>query len=399
MNAHRQRGLSLIEMMIALTIGLVILMAMTSVFVNSSRSQMASQNSAQQIENGRYAIDTLTQDLHYAGYYGEYSTYPDGTPPLPDPCATDVPTLQASLGYPVQGITALQTANGIPTVVPALTGTSCATYLPAANLYPGSDILVVRHADPGTSAWNTSSDGHLVPGTDKALNGEVYIQSNPLAAEIQLGNGAVIPASNTVKADGTAADVLARGGASAAPIYKYLVHIYFVAPCSRPNGGGSVCTGANDDAGSPIPTLKMLELSLNSAGTLTFNVIPIAEGVEAFKVEYGIDNSPTTANATTNRIGDGVPDEYIPNATSNQPPAAAYPDAVTVKLFLVTRDSQPTQGYAAISTLQGFTFPVATSTGLNGTGLKYGPYNDNYKRHAYDTSIRLENMSARREIP
>ncbi|MGE5626307.1 MAG: PilW family protein [Bacillota bacterium] len=393
MRTHRQHGLSLVEMMIALTIGLVILAAMTSVFVNSSHSQMASQNSAQQIENGRYALDQLTQDLHLAGYFGQYSTYSDGTT-LPDPCDTSAAGLQSAVttnAYPVQGITALQTSSGIPTVRPDLSGTTCTTYLPAANLYPGSDILVVRRVDTSTT-WSTTSGGVLTQGTDKALNNEVYMQSNQVTAAIQIGNGNVITTSST--ADGGTATILTKGGASAAPIYKYLVHIYFVAPCSRPKGGGSVCTGANDDGGSPIPTLKMLELSLNSANTLTFNVIPIAEGVEAFKVEYGIDNSPTSSNATTGRIGDGVPDLYIPNSTTNQPGAADYPDAVSIRLFLVTRDSQPTQGYT-----DNKVYPVATSASLNGTGLKYGPYGDAYKRHGYDTFIRLENMSSRREIP
>lgn len=394
MRPKHQQGLSLVEMMIALTIGLVILGAMTSIFVNSSHSQMASQNSAQTIENGRYALDTLTQDLHLAGYYGQYTTYADGTT-LSDPCATDAPTLLSALGYPVQGITALVTSSGIPTVSPDLSGTSCATYLPAANLYPGSDILVIRRAATSTQ-WSPNSNGnnYLKQGTggDTALANEVYLQSNPVAAEIQFGNGSVVSA--TSKADGSAADIQTRGGAAAAPIYKYLVHIYFVAPCSRPNGGGSVCTGANDDNGSPIPTLKMLELSLNSANTLTFNVIPIAEGVEAFKLEYGIDNSPTIQNVTTGRTGDGVPDLYIPNSTTNQPGAGDYPNAVNVKVFLVTRDSQPTQGYT-----DNKKYPVATSASSNGTGIKYGPYGDKYKRHAYDVSIRLENMSARREIP
>lgn len=395
MHAHRQQGLSLVELMIALTIGLVILAAMTSVFVNSSHSQMAAQNSAQQIENGRYALDQLTQDLHLAGYYGQYSSYLDGTPPLPDPCALTAAALVGALGYPVQGITALQTTSGIPTVVPDLSGTSCATYLPAANLYPGSDILVVRHADT-SSTWSTAPNNYLTQGTDKALSGEVYMQSNQVAAEIQFGTGAVI--TSTSEADGTtAADINQKGGSPAGYIYKYLVHIYFVAPCSRPNGGGSVCTGANDDGGSPIPTLKMLELSLNSGGALTFNVIPIAEGVEAFKVEYGIDNVPVAANVTTGRIGDGVRDLYIPNSTTSQPGAADYPNAVSVKVFLITRDSQPTAGYTDTKL-----YPVATSASLGspvGTGMKYGPYNDRYKRHAYDTEIRLENMASRREIP
>lgn len=384
----------MVEMMIALTIGLVILAAMTSVFVNSSHSQMAAQNTGQQIENGRYAIDTLTQDLHLAGYFGEYSAYTDGTT-LPDPCDKTVAGLQSAVttnAYPVQAFIALQTTSGIPTAVPDLSTTSCGTYLPAANLYPGSDILVVRHADTSNQTSTTPGDDHLVQGTDATKNGEVYIQANQVAAEIQLGNGAVITA--TSKADGGTADISQRGGSPAAYINKYLVRIYFVAPCSRPNGGGSVCTGASDDNGSPIPTLKMLELSLNSANALTFNVIPIAEGVEAMKLEFGIDNSPATQNAATGRVGDGVQDVWIPNSTTNQPGALDYPAAVAVRLFLITRDSQPTQNYTDTKL-----YPVATGSGSNGTGIQYGPYNDKYKRHAYDTTIRLLNMSARRENP
>src|SRR5690242_20294249 len=126
MRAHRQQGLSMVEMMIALTIGLIILAAMTSVFVNSSHSQMAAQNTGQQIENGRYALDALTQDLHLAGYYGEYSNYSDGTA-FSDPCDKTVAVLQGALGYPVRAFIApTTTVSGIPTGVPDLTGTTCA---------------------------------------------------------------------------------------------------------------------------------------------------------------------------------------------------------------------------------------------------------------------------------
>src|SRR6266853_1707867 len=85
------RGFSLIELMIAMTIGLLILAGLVTLFVNTSQSQQALQRSAQQIENGRYAMDVLIQDLHHAGYYGRYSAYSDGTT-LPDPCITGNPT-------------------------------------------------------------------------------------------------------------------------------------------------------------------------------------------------------------------------------------------------------------------------------------------------------------------
>ncbi len=60
-------------------------------------------------------------------------------------------------------------------------------------------------------------------------------------------------------------------------------------------------TAPVDDGGSPIPTLKRLELT-----TSGFSIVPIAEGVEYMKIEYGVDNSPSTTNASTGLIGDGV---------------------------------------------------------------------------------------------
>jgi len=63
-------------------------------------------------------------------------------------------------------------------------------------------------------------------------------------------------------------------------------------------------------------------------------------------------------------------------------------------MFLVSRDSQPTAGYSDTKV-----YPVASGSSGGGTGMQYGPYKDKYKRHAYDTTIRLENLSSRRELP
>ncbi len=80
-------GFTLVEMMIAMTIGLMLLAGMVTYFVNASGNQRELQRSGQQIENGRYALDSLIQDLHLAGFYGPYIGY---TTPgaLPDSCDT-----------------------------------------------------------------------------------------------------------------------------------------------------------------------------------------------------------------------------------------------------------------------------------------------------------------------
>jgi type IV pilus assembly protein PilW len=371
----QHRGFTLIELMIGITIGLFMLIGLTSIFVNSSDSQHEMQRAAEQIENGRYAMEKITQDLHLAGYYGRYTAYADGTS-LPDPCVTNNATAQVSaLGFPVQGIVAVQTSSGIPTAIPDLTATSCGTFLPPANLQPGSDILVIRRAETTPLAVGAT-----------ALTNEIYLQANQVSAEIQFGNGAAITSAK--KADGTAADIFLKDGVTSAEIRKYRVHIYFVAPCSVP--AGATC-GPNDDQGRPIPTLKRLELTVDAANnlTLTFNVVPLAEGIEALKIEYGIDNAPNVVNGSTQRVGDGAPDLYIPNSVTLQPGTADWPSVVSVKVFVVGRQSEPTAGYTDTKT-----YSVATAAAIS-----YGPYNDQYKRHGYSSNIRLTNLGARRETP
>ena len=51
--ADSQRGFTLIELMVAITISLLLLFGLTVVFVGNSRSFSENQRSSQQIENGR----------------------------------------------------------------------------------------------------------------------------------------------------------------------------------------------------------------------------------------------------------------------------------------------------------------------------------------------------------
>src|SRR5258706_12628596 len=84
--ARAARGFSIIELMTAVTIGLLILAGLSSVFVNSSNANREMKNSAEQIENGRFAIEFLTQDLRHAGFFGELTAMPAVPGAAPDPC-------------------------------------------------------------------------------------------------------------------------------------------------------------------------------------------------------------------------------------------------------------------------------------------------------------------------
>lgn len=63
-----QRGRSLVEVMIAMTIGLVILVAVTSLFVSSKQTFRATDDKGRLEEDGRLALNLLAFHLRMAGY-------------------------------------------------------------------------------------------------------------------------------------------------------------------------------------------------------------------------------------------------------------------------------------------------------------------------------------------
>jgi len=311
LRSYRQRagGFSLVELMVSLTIGLLLLTALATLLANSSRTQREVTLSAQQIENGRTAIDTMSEDVRHAGFWGYYggSLTPPGA--LPDPCALDAPSLTAAMAVPVQGYNA-----------PIATLPTC---LPAANYVAGTDILVVRHASS------------LLAGP---LSGNaMYVQANATNTLVAPGSGTF----NLTVRNGTGTNV-------AAPIRAYETHIYFVSPCSVP--AGATCT-ATDDGGKPIPTLKRLELTLDGGGILNMVTVPLVEGIENLQVDYGRDSD-----------GDGSPDggAYIADPTT----IVNWTQVMAVQLYVLARNTDASTNYTDNKTYQlgtaGTITPAAT---------------------------------------
>jgi len=98
LSAARQRGFGLVELMVSMLIGLVIIGALVTLFVNTSGGNRELARANSMIENGRFAIKVLEDDLGHAGYWGGYiPMFDDQTASLtvaptddpgaiPDPC-------------------------------------------------------------------------------------------------------------------------------------------------------------------------------------------------------------------------------------------------------------------------------------------------------------------------
>lgn len=65
-----QRGLTLVELMIGLVIGLVMTGAISYLFIDASRNYRITENLARMQESARFAFDKIGRDARGAGYYG-----------------------------------------------------------------------------------------------------------------------------------------------------------------------------------------------------------------------------------------------------------------------------------------------------------------------------------------
>lgn len=134
--ALRQSGLSLVELLISMMLGLIMLSAIGYIYTGSRQSYVQQDNLARMQENGRFALELLGQEIRMAGYLG-----------CPN-IGEVTPAIQARNGP----FTTLGLIGG---VTPPLAGTLADSGLSAADqslissdsdLVPSTDLVVLHRA-------------------------------------------------------------------------------------------------------------------------------------------------------------------------------------------------------------------------------------------------------------
>ena len=340
-------GFSLVELLVALTLSLMILAALGTVFANSSQARVETERTSEQIENGRYAMQMLTDDLRNAGYLGEFDPRPLPTPTSkPNACATDLASLRSAMPIAVQGYD---------------DGTNAPPCL--SDVKPGTDVLVVRRAS--TCALGEAD-------CDAFAAGMPHFQTSSCSSAAELGSG---NASNfyVLDTDSVAFALHLKDcnppftAGTVAPVRRYRTHIYFIAN--------------NDVAGDSIPTLKRAELGAANS----FSIVPLVEGIENLQIEYGVD----TATAT---VGEPAQFTSNPDGLNACPPATCsqyWRNIVGAKIHLLARNT--TKSGTGNDNKTYYLGLKADGTTANTAG----PFTDGYKRHVYDAYVRLNNVAGR----
>lgn len=242
----------MVELMVGMAIGLILIAGLALMFANTSRSGNELDKSIRQIENGRYAVELLQEEISLAGYYAELPLYGVNYS-LPAACDT------STAGF---------TLTTVPTPIVGITSTdSSATCL--TNRITNTPAFIVHRL---------STEGDPVT-LDSVPAGTIYVQSSRCKTD----------AFPFIAAAASSAFVLnMKNCTTPNGVRRYVSRIYYLANCSE-------CTPSDG-----IPTLTMAELR----GTRMVSV-PLVEGIENMLLEYGFD---------TNR--DGQPDIFQVNLSS-----------------------------------------------------------------------------------
>ena len=414
----RQSGFTLIELMISMVIGLLILLALITLLVNVSRNNSEMSKTNRIIENSRFALQLLQADISHAGYWGGYipqfddlslTAIPNDVPTaVPDPClayaAWNPVHVSNLIGMAVQ-------SYEIPGVVPSPTLSVCANRVTSPKV--NTDVLIVRNIERSANCNPAISATSAVPACPLPTENQLYFQV------ALCGNTAPSPAyafrAYSATSFATNFPGKNRGAdcatATSAELRKFVSSLYYIRNFSVTAGDG-------------IPTLMRSQFDL-SGGVLAHKTAEaLIEGIEGFRVEFGIDNISdagtntitgtdsagaiaaanlhsaaikwavtTPANTSPVNRGDGIPDgAYIRCTTAIPCTPAQLRNAVAVKLYVLVRSETPSPGYTDVKS-----YCLASSCAA--ASDRMGPFNDGFKRHLFTQTIRLVNVSTRRETP
>lgn len=280
MSGERQRGFSLVELMVAMTIGLIVLAGVAYLYVESRQSFRSMDNLSRMQESARYALEIISRDIRMAGYRGCSSSSGEFHNTLNKNGESAYNFALPINGYDADG------AVWAP-VLPADAGG-----LSGLNILAGTDAIILRSAIGGGAAvmkepGKTSADIKVATPNDLKI-GEIVMVTNCKAASVlQITNMNVSGAGQNVvhnvgvlSPGNTTTDLGEKYSDSGGEIVKMQSKSYFIR------------IGADGQ-----PALWQYDNYKPAGGD---NPAEIANGVENMQILYGID---TTA--------DGVVESYV----------------------------------------------------------------------------------------
>jgi len=365
-------GFSLVELMVAITLGLLLTAGMVQLFSSTKVTFRTNDALARVQENGRFTLEMLKRELREAGTNGfcaaqlEPKSHLRSADNLDD--IFDAGRLIIGWNY---GGTSAGNDFAMPEDLtpPGGSGSWSGTdlgALPAAiagQVVPGSDVLITRRQQPipGVTASNTNNsaidlntnhgllDNPVVLITDCATGADLFqVTNNENGTAFNLGAGAggVTPGNNTGGCGGGLCWSTTYDDSMQA--FEIQVKAYYVG--LSPQGE---------------PALFEVDLSRDQ-GSVT--PLELVGGVESMQIQYGFSRNPPT--------GDGQHvDDWL---SADQIPTDGWGQVIAMRLGFIVRSNENADGSDVEQT-------------FNVADVNVGTQGDGRMRHAFSTTIALRN--------
>ncbi|HEU4517759.1 MAG TPA: PilW family protein [Steroidobacteraceae bacterium] len=307
---HRQLGLSLVELMVALSIGTFLLAGTISVFGKTRDLYRTNEAAARLQETARYAMSTLEADLRMANYWGLMSRA-DLIENGPKLDLANLPAVDPSYALPAELTGYAGTidecgamwAVKLPAYIEATDSYTLGCAALGAGAVAGSDTLTIRRA----------STQVIDAGGLAASAGQIKLQTSrvqgSLFASATLPAGYLPPLSET---------------------RALVVNGYYI--------------GQDSDQRAGTPSLRRKQLDV-AGGAPTITDLQIVPGVEDLQVELGADFNE-----------DQNADYFVQPGTA----IPAGDSIVAVRIWLLVRAEQQESGFT-----DGRTYDYASRTGAS----------------------------------
>lgn len=372
-----QGGFTLVELMIASTIGLIILVALGQLFVTSRATYTMEEGLARAQESGRFAMEFLTYDIRMAGYMGCHNASAGAGDIQGQGSGTTCTTSFCNLANPADESSRFA-AEGIRGYTYVGSGGNTlgdwSPSLPVAFFVDGevkayTDVILIQYA--------VSTDTHITGNTGPD-NANIQVPANSsVAAEVEDGDMLLISdckssdvfrATGASNASGPVATiphavsdnlrpVLPHSYGPDAEILRLVSRVYYIAE--------------SDTNQEPALMRKELE-ELGSGGTVSGGQ-ELIQGIEDMRLIYGVDTD-STPDKIANRyvLAHEVVDLTGPGTTN-------WDDVVSLRLGLLIRTPSTVDQQ------------LDTNTYELVDGVSVDPVNDRRRRQVYRTTIELRN--------
>ena len=164
---QRQTGFNLVELMVAMVIGVFLIGGTLSVYRESHAALQVTERMARMQENARFAMQVIEQDIRAVGAWGQLNDtqFVAGRAGPADPVAFPITgdcgqNWSVNLDLPIEG-----TNNANPYAGSCLGG---------VGYMPDSDVLVLRHADEVDLPLGALTPGGLYLRSDQS-HGEIFV--------------------------------------------------------------------------------------------------------------------------------------------------------------------------------------------------------------------------------